>query len=75
MPADVLPPGGMTRFQLAWVNVTAAPDWLNVAFQAFVTRWSPPNVNRSVQSVIGAEPVLVIVTLATKPPGHWALTV
>jgi hypothetical protein len=52
------------------VAVTAAPDWVTVAFQAFVTFWSPGNENVSVQVLIALVPVLLMVRLAVNPPDH-----
>ena len=51
--------------------VTFSPVWLAVPFQALVMCWSPGKVNFSVQPLSAAVPVLVIVTLAVKPPVHW----
>jgi hypothetical protein len=49
--------------------LTAAPFCVTVAFQGFVMRWLPGNVNVKVQPLIVA-PRLVIVMLATNPSPH-----
>jgi hypothetical protein len=52
--------------------VTAAPDWVTVALQPFVIRWSPPYVQVTVHPLTAASPA-VTRTAAVKPPVH-ALT-
>jgi hypothetical protein len=52
------------------VAVALAPLCVTAAFQAFVTFWSPGKVKVSAHPLIAAVPVLLIVMLATKPPGH-----
>jgi len=54
--------------------VTAAPDCVTVAFQAWLTVCPAPNDQRSVQPLIGS-PRLVTATEAPKPPCHCELTV
>src|SRR3954449_10604061 len=54
--------------------VTAAPDWVTVAFHAWATVCPPPNDQRSVHPLIGS-PRLVTPTEAPKPPCHCELTV
>lgn len=46
-----------------------APDWVTVAFQPFVTRWSPPYVQVTVQPSTAVSPA-VTRTLAVNPPVH-----
>src|SRR5215469_15122728 len=53
-----------------FVAVTADPLWVTVAFQALVTFWSPGNVHFSDQLLSALVPVLLMVTLAVKPPVH-----
>jgi hypothetical protein len=50
--------------------VTAAPDAVTVAFQAWVTCCPAAKVQARRQPLIGS-PRLVTETLAVKPPGHW----
>src|SRR6478672_3758445 len=69
-PAVTLPPAGIVRFQVGAVIVTVAPAWVAVAFQAEVTRWSPPRVTVAVQPSTAVARLLVMVTSATKPVGH-----
>src|SRR5689334_6991123 len=57
----------------ALVAVTADPLWVTVAFQALPTLVSPGNVKASFQPLTAAVPVLVTVTLATRPPCHSCL--
>ncbi len=47
--------------------VTWLPDWVTAAFQALVTRWSPGQVQVTVQPLTGVDEVLVTVTSAVKP--------
>src|SRR5690242_13946572 len=54
--------------------VVAAPDWVTVAFQAWVTVWPLGNDQVSRQPLTGS-PRLVMSTLAPKPPPHWLLIV
>jgi hypothetical protein len=60
-------------FQLAFVAVTADPDWVTVAFQAELTVSPPPKFQVSVHPET-ASPRFVTSTEATKPPGHWEVT-
>jgi hypothetical protein len=50
--------------------VTAVPDWVTVAFQPFVMRWSPPYVQVTVHPSTAVSPA-VTRTAAVKPPVHW----
>ena len=50
--------------------MTLAPLVVIAAFQNPVMRWSPGNVNRTVQPLIAVVPVFATVTLAVKPPCH-----
>src|SRR3954470_7007423 len=54
--------------------VTAAPDCVTVAFQAWLTVCPAPHDQRSVHPSIGS-PRLVTATEAPKPPCHCELTV
>ncbi|GAA3293227.1 hypothetical protein GCM10020218_069800 [Dactylosporangium vinaceum] len=56
------------------VAVAAAPDWVTVAFHAWVTVWPPGNVHVNRQPFTGS-PRLVTSTFAPKPPGHWLVIV
>jgi hypothetical protein len=66
-PNVVLAPGATTPFQAAFAAVTPAPCCVTVAFQAFVTRWSPAYVHATRQPRVAEAPVFVTVTVATKP--------
>src|SRR5256885_13184206 len=62
-------------FQLMLAADTLAPDWLQVAFQPWVSFWlASGKVKPSVQDEIGS-PRLVKLTPAWNPPGHWLTTV
>src|SRR5436190_1430132 len=54
--------------------VTAGPDWVTVAFQAFVTCWSPGKLQPRLQLLTVVVPVLVTVTFAVNPPAHSFFT-
>ncbi len=61
-------PGARPPFQSMLFAVTAAPDCDQVALQPWLTFWSPGKANPSVQPFSAADPLLVIVTCAVKPP-------
>ena len=70
-PNDVLPPGLIEPLYEALVAVTVAPLCVSEpSFHEPVTFWSPGKVNFTVQPLIVLVPVLLIVTVAVKPPGH-----
>jgi hypothetical protein len=69
-PKLVPPLVGMLPFQLAFVTVTSAPDWLTVPFHSWVMVCPPLNDHVSRHPFTGS-PRLSMVTLAPKPPGHW----
>ena len=50
--------------------LTLSPLWVVVALQALVIFWSPGKVEVVVQPLMAVVPLLVMVTLAVKPPGH-----
>jgi hypothetical protein len=70
MPVVVLAPGARVPFQLTFVIVTDAPTCENEEFHEFVIFWSAPNAKASFHPLMAADPVLVMVTSATKPSGH-----
>jgi hypothetical protein len=72
-PKVAVPPVGTVPFQPAFPAVTAAADWVTVAFQADVTASPPVKFQVRVQALT-ASPRLVTVTAATKPPDHWEVT-
>ncbi len=61
-------PAPSRPFQLSLRAVTSRPVWVTRALCAPVIRWSPPNVQRSVQPVTAA-PLLVTVTVPRNRPG------
>jgi hypothetical protein len=70
-PNDALPPGLIEPLYEALVAVTVSPLCVSEpSFHELVTFWSPGKVNFTVQLLIAALPVLLIVTLAVNPPGH-----
>ena len=69
-PKLAVPPVASAPLYPTDAAVTAAPDWVTVAFHPDVTRWSPANVHDSVHEVTAA-PVLVTLTSAVKPLDHW----
>jgi hypothetical protein len=50
--------------------VTAAPLWVETAFQAWATCWPDGNVQPTRHPLSGS-PRLVSATEPVKPPGHW----
>src|ERR1051325_9792545 len=54
--------------------VAAAPDWVTVAFHAWVTVW-PLGKDQVRRQPLTGSPRLVMSTLAPKPPPHWLLIV
>ena len=69
-PNSVEPPAGMLPLYDALRAVTVAPDWLTVAFQPFVTRWSPAYVQVTVQLETAVSPGETLME-AVNPPDHW----
>ena len=69
-PNSVEPPAGMLPLYDMLRAVTDVPDWLTVAFQPLVTRWSPAYVQVTVQLATAASPGETLM-LAVNPPGHW----
>ena len=54
--------------------VTAVPPVVIVAFQVFTNAWLPPQVQVTFQLLEATVPVLLTVTLVTKPLFHWLVT-
>ena len=54
-PTVALPAGAREPFQVAFVTVTAAPDWTNEPFQEDTIRWSPPNEKAKRFGLVGNE--------------------
>src|SRR4051812_8316920 len=65
------PPAGMRLFQSTLRAVTAAPDWVPVAFQIWLSCWPLGKLKPTVHSLTDDEPVFVILTSPWNPPAHW----
>lgn len=65
------PLGGMVPFQDTLVTVTVLADWAWSPFQSWVICWPFWNVMLTCQPLEESPPVLVTVTSAWNPPGHW----
>jgi hypothetical protein len=64
------PPGGICALYDALTTVTAWPLCVATPFHRFVICSLPPNVHRSVQPLIGLEPVLAMAIPVWNPPGQ-----
>ena len=73
-PNDTVAPVAMAALYDMLVAVAAAPDWVTVAFQAWVTVCPLGNVQVSRHPLTGS-PRLVMSTFAPKPSCHWLETV
>jgi hypothetical protein len=72
-PIEVLPPAASEPFQLSLVTVTCSPLCVQMPSQPLLTCWLPGKLKPSVQLVIAAAP-LVIVMLPVNPPGQLLVT-
>ena len=68
-PNEALPPVATAPLYEALFACTRVPDWVRVAFQAWVTFWPAAKSKTNCQAVT-ASPRLVIWTSALKPPSH-----
>jgi hypothetical protein len=67
------PPSGTDPLYGALAQLTTAPDCVQVAFHAWVTRWPAPNVQPAFQDD-SAAPSQAILTCPVKPVFHWLVT-
>jgi hypothetical protein len=74
-PKAVFAFGARDPFQLSLRTVTALPDWVCRPPQSWLMLCPLPNVHVTCQLVVAFVPVLVTVTEAWNPPGHWLVTV
>jgi hypothetical protein len=73
-PNEVDPPVPSDPLYATLVAVTAAPDWVTAAFQAWVTV-CPAAKDQVSRQLLTGSPRLVTFTSAPNPPDHWLVTV
>lgn len=73
-PKVAVPPAASRPFQSTLRAVTVAPDWVTVAFHAWLTAWPLANVKVAVQPVEADEEPFLTMTSPWKPPVHCEAT-
>jgi hypothetical protein len=72
-PALTVPPVARAPLYDIEEAVTLLPDWVQEAFQPWVTFWPPAKLKPRVQLLVGAA-LLVMTTLLWNPEFHWFAT-